>query len=72
MSAVYLFLGHPDNSLEGNCNVKTRVGIDHRPDWPRLGFVYHNYRLAQVHEVGATIFSSRGAQQISNFAYDIV
>lgn len=54
------FLGKTIDSLEKYFYIGTRVGIDYRSDWSRLGFVHHNYRFAQVYEVGVALFNSRG------------
>lgn len=51
--------GQTVDPVERNLDVGTGVGTDHRSDRPRLGPVHHNYRLAQVHEVGVTFLGGR-------------
>lgn len=53
------YLGQVINSMEKYCNIRTSMGIDHCSDRSRLGFVHHNYRLAEVYEVSAEVLSSR-------------
>lgn len=53
-------LGQIVDSLETNFIVRTSLGIDYRSDRSRLGFVHHNNRFAQVHEISVTLFSSTG------------
>jgi len=53
------YLGQVINSMEKYCNISTSMGIDHRTDRSRLGFVHYNYRLAKVYEVRAEVLSSR-------------
>lgn len=58
------FLGQIVDSLETNVIIRTSLGIDYRSNRSRLGFVHHNYRFAQVHEISVTLFSSTGTHII--------
>lgn len=57
--------------MEKYCNISASMGIDHCSDRSRLGFVYHNYRLAKVYEVSVEVLSSRSINipQCSIFTY---
>lgn len=57
---VHTVPGQTVDSLERNRNIRTGVGTDYCTDWTRLGLVHHNYRFAQVHEVGFEILSAPG------------
>lgn len=41
-----IILGFANNSLETNCNIGTRVGVNNCSDWSRLEFIHRSYQFA--------------------------